>query len=436
MVLGFAFVILLGAFLLSLPLAVKNGENSGFLTALFTAASATCVTGLVVVDTYTHWSLFGQIVILILIQIGGLGFMTMATMFSLVLRRKISLKERIFMAESINQYSLQGIVSLTKSILICTLCFEGAGAMLLSFRFVPKLGLVTGIYYGIFHSVAAFCNAGFDIMGRYGQFSSLTGFVDDPVVNLVIMSLIIIGGLGFAVLSDLYSARSFRKLHLHSKLVLSITGLLLAFGFIFFFIMEYNNPKTLSQLKPASKVMAAMFQSVTARTAGFNTIDLTGISTPSVLVTIILMFIGGSSGSTAGGIKTTTFGVIMFSAISAIKGRNDTEIFKKRLPHALVIRAFVITFFSVSLIMAATAILTISNDITLTEALFEATSAFGTVGLTLGITPRLSIIGKIAIIVTMFLGRVGILTTVLAIENKPSKSSQEYRYPKDSITVG
>lgn len=433
---GFVAIILIGTLLLSLPISIKDGQTTDFLTALFTATSATCVTGLVLVDTYTHWTLFGQTVILVLIQIGGLGFMTVATLFSLILRRKISLKERIVMAESISQYSVQGVVHLTKRILFCTLLFEGIGAILLSFEFVPIFGFKTGLYYGVFHSVTAFCNAGFDIMGRYGEFSSLTPFVDSTYVNIVIMVLVIVGGLGFAVIQDIITKKKFRNFHLHTKLVLLITGILLLGGFIFFFLMEYNNPSTLGNMSLQSKINAAMFQSVTTRTAGFNTIDQASLTNSSLLLSMFLMIIGGCPGSTAGGIKTTTFGIIVFSVISAIKGRNDTELFKKRVPHALVIRAFVLGIFSVIVVAIATMLITTFNHVSLTQAIFEASSAFGTVGLTLSVTPTLGFVGRITLIVTMFFGRVGVLTTLLAIGNKSSANHQDYRYAKDTVSLG
>ena len=315
---SFAAVIFCGAILLTLPIASKSGQSLGFLTALFTSTSATCVTGLVVVDTYTSWTLFGQIVILALIQIGGLGFMIVATTFALALGQKISLKERMILAESINRDDLQGVVSLTRKILIGTFVIEGTGAALLSIRFIPKFGVAKGIYFGIFHSISAFCNAGFDIMGGYsGKFSNLGAFAEDPLVSIVIMSLIVIGGLGFAVLSDIISRRgsSPAKLRLHTKLVLVTTGALLLFGFLFFFFAEYNNPKTLGSLSCGGKILAAMFMSVTPRTAGFNTINLASMRVSSIFVTIFLMFVGASPGSTAGGIKTTTFATILLICV-------------------------------------------------------------------------------------------------------------------------
>jgi len=435
-VLSFALLILTGAILLNLPIASRNGESVGFINALFTATSATCVTGLIVVDTYTHWSIFGQIVIISLIQIGGLGFMTIATLFSFVLRRKISFKGRLVIAESLNQYNLQGIVELTHRIIIGTLIFEGIGTLLLSIRFVPEYGIANGIFKGIFHSISAFCNAGFDLMGSHGEFSNLSSYVNDPIVNLVIMSLIIIGGLGFAVWDDLYKTRSLKNLNLHTKLVLSVTGILLLFGFIFFFAAEYNNPATLKPLSMRGKLLASMFQSVSPRTAGFNTINLAGMTNSSILITMLLMFIGGSPGSTAGGIKTTTAGILVFTVISVVRGRSDTEIFKRRLNKDLVLRAFTITFLGAALVSIVTIALSIIEKVALTEALFEAISAFGTVGLTLGITPGLHTASKIIIALTMFLGRVGILTMLLALTAKAQSNKINYRYREDKVIIG
>jgi trk system potassium uptake protein TrkH len=435
-VLGFATIILIGAVLLNLPIASKDGQSIGFLNALFTATSAVCVTGLVVVDTYTHWTVFGQIIILTLIQIGGLGFMTMATLLSFVLRRRITLKERLLIVESLNQYNIQGVVKLIQRILIGTLIFEGAGAIILSLRFIPDFGVVNGTYKGIFHAISAFCNAGFDLMGEYQQFSSLTMYVDDLIVNLVVMSLIVIGGLGFAVWDDVYRAKNFRGLQLHTKLVLSITGALLVFGFIFFFLMEFNNPATLKPLNIKGKVLASMFQSVTIRTAGFNTINQPDMTNASVFVTMFLMFIGGSPGSTAGGIKTATVGVLIFTVLAVIKGKEDIELFERRINHSIALRALAITAISVVLVVTVTVILSIFKDATLVEVLFEAISAFGTVGLSLGITPSLSDISKLALIITMFLGRVGVLTMALALASRTHKAHSKYRYLEDKVMVG
>lgn len=433
---GFAMVILIGSILLCLPVASKNYESIGFINAFFTATSAVCVTGFVVVDTYTHWSFFGQIVILLLIQIGGLGFITTATLFSFILRRRISLKERLIVVESLNMYSLQGVIRLVRRVLLGTLVFEGIGALLLSLRFVRDFGIINGIYKGIFHAISAFCNAGFDIMGQYDQYSSLTMYAEDITVNLVIVSLIIIGGLGFAVWDDLYKAKSFKSLHLHSKLVLFITGILLLFGFVSFFLIEFNNAGTIGNLNVKDKTLASFFQSVTTRTAGFNTVNFSSMRDASIFIAILLMFVGGSPGSTAGGIKTTTMGVLLFTAMSVVKSRQDTEMFKRRISYLTVTRALTITLFGALIVSTATLILTTFENVSFIEALFESTSAFGTVGLSMGITPALGLIGKVTLTITMFIGRVGVLTMALALLSKSQDKFNSYRYREDKVMVG
>jgi len=326
--LGFSGVILLGALLLDLPVASKSFESVGFINALFTATSAVCVTGLVVVDTATHWTLFGQLIILVLIQIGGLGFMTMATMFALVVGKKISLKSRLVMQEALSHQNISGVVRVTRNVLVMTFSIEALGAVILSTKFVPEFGMGHGIFLSIFHSVSAFCNAGFDLMGN---FVSLTAYVKDPVINFTIMGLIVTGGLGFTVLSDLALKRNFKTLNLNTKLAVTVTAALIAFGTLFFFIVEYNNPDTIGNLSMLEKWMASMFQSVTPRTAGFNTLPINKLTMSSLLMTIVLMFIGGCPASTAGGIKTTTFGLILFNIGSVISGYEETVMFKRRV---------------------------------------------------------------------------------------------------------
>ncbi len=435
-VMGYVLVIFLGSILLNLPIASRDGSSIGYINALFTATSATCVTGLVVVDTYSHWTIFGQSVILLLIQIGGLGFMTMATLFSLALRRKISFKERLVIAESLNQYTIEGIVRLTKQVLIGTLLFEGAGALILSIKFSSEYGITKGIFKGIFHAISAFCNAGFDIMGETKKFTSLTGYTGDTIVNLTVMALVVIGGLGFYVWSNIMQAKDIRSLRLHTKLVLFISGILLVLGFVFFFLMEYNNPNTLQALSFKDKLLAAMFQSVTTRTAGFNTISLSDLTIASQVMTIVLMFIGGSPGSTAGGIKTVTLGVLIFAVFSHISGKDDTEMFNRRLHHSVVLRALSIVFIALMIVLTTTIILSIFETATFMEIFFEAVSAFGTVGLSLGITPSLSSVSKVAVIITMFLGRVGVLTMALALLMRGKKTSGKLKYPEGKVMVG
>jgi trk system potassium uptake protein TrkH len=435
-VIGFAAIIFAGCILLNLPISTKSGYSIGFVNALFTSTSAVCVTGLVVVDTYTHWSVFGQVIILLLIQIGGLGFMTLATLFSLALGRKISFKERLLIAESLNQYSPQGMVKLIKDILLGTMIFEGIGAIILSIRFAGQYGIKDGIFKGIFHSISAFCNAGFDLMGGNGQFSSFSTYVEDPVVNLTIMALVIIGGLGFAVWEDVYKTRNFSEFRVHTKLVLVTTAILVVSGFIFFMALEYSNTETLQPLSLKGKVLASMFQSITPRTAGFNTLSLPDLTNASKLITMVLMFIGGSPGSTAGGIKTTTAGVLLFAVISVLRGCKDVNVFKKRLEIEIIIRSLAIVLLSLFVIISTTIVLSVFENATLFEYLFESTSAFGTVGLSMGITPTLGRIGKLALIITMFMGRVGVLTMGMAINIRIQKSDTKLKYPIEKILVG
>jgi trk system potassium uptake protein TrkH len=428
---GFASLILIGAILLTLPAASRDGQSVGFLNALFTATSAVCVTGLVVVDTYTQYSLFGQLVILALIQMGGLGIMTMATLIFLIIGKKITLRERLVMQEALNQLTLAGVVKLTRYIILTTIIFEGTGAFLLSLRFTKIYGLSRGIYYGIFHSVSAFNNAGFDLIGK---FRSLTPFVEDPLINIVVMSLIIFGGLGFSVLYDIFTTRNFQKLSLHSKVVLTTTAILLSAGFLVFYILEYSNPKTLGALSPFGKVLAAAFQSVTPRTAGFNTLNLPDLTMPSKYFTIFLMFIGASPGSTGGGIKTSTFATIIMMIYTVIASKEDVEIYQKRVPLDNIFKAVAIAIIALLLVFTTSLLLTITEQADFLEILFETTSAFGTVGLSLGITPDLSSVGKIFIILTMFVGRVGPLTLALALASRKKKAI--LKYPEERILVG
>jgi len=433
----FMFLVLAGGVLLTLPIASRSGESIGFLNALFTATSATCVTGLVVVDTYQHWTLFGQLIIITLIQVGGLGFMTMATLFSLLLRRAISLNERLLIRESLNYENMQGIVRLTKHILVGTFFIELLGAILLSFRFIPEFGVKSGIMKSIFHSVSAFCNAGFDIMGNKGAFSGLTTYVEDPLVNIVIMSLIVIGGIGFAVWEDIWTTHKIKKLSLHSKIVLSITSALILSGALFFFVMEYNNPQTMQPLSFGGKVLASFFQSITPRTAGYNTINLAGLTDSSKFITMILMFIGGSPGSTAGGIKVVTFCVLVFAAFSVVKGTSQVVIFHKRISVNAVLRSMTITMIGIFVVAFGTLILSTSESATFMEVLFETVSAFGTVGLTLGITPMLSAVSKVCLIFIMFFGRVGVLAVALIfVKGMNTGSPDKIKYPEEKIMVG
>jgi len=431
--LGFAAIILIGTLLLMLPVATKSGKGADFLTALFTATSATCVTGLVVVDTKTYWSVFGQIVIMLLIQVGGLGIMTMSTLFALILGRRITFKERLVMQEAFNTNSLGGIVKFAKYILMVSFLFESIGAIILTLRFLPQMGLKKAVYYGLFHSISAFNNAGFDLMGN---FRSLTGYVSDWVVNLVIMGLIIFGGLGFYVLLDIYEHRHFNKFTLHSKIVITITLFLITIGTLLIFLFEYNNPKTLKPLDFPTKILAALFQAVTPRTAGFNTLSLSDMTIASKFLTIILMFIGASPAGTGGGIKTTTFAVILYTVLSVIKGEEETVLYKRTISRNIVYKAVAISFISVFIIFSVTMVLSITETSNFLTILYETISAFGTVGLSLGLTLELTTVGRIVIIFTMYTGRIGPLTLALALAQRQKKPKPIMKYVEEKIMVG
>jgi trk system potassium uptake protein TrkH len=431
LVLGFAVIILLGAQLLRLPVASATGEPTRWIDALFTATSATCVTGLVTVDTGTHYSTFGQIIILALIQIGGLGFMTMATLFAFFLKRRISLKERLILQEALNQSSIEGIVRLVRRVAIYALTIEAAGALLFTLRFLFDMSPGRAVYYGIFHAVSFFNNAGFDIMGN---FRSLTDYVGDPLVNIVTMLLIILGGLGFVVLSDLTDYRRTRRLSLHSKVVLSMTGFLILFGAVVIFAFEYTNPGTMGPLGLGEKVLAAFTQSVSPRTAGVNTLDMASLRQATQFFIVVLMFIGASPGSTGGGIKTTTFTALLGAVFAMIRGKEDVVLFRHRLAQERVYKALTVTLLSLTLVMIATMILSTTEDHHFLQILFEVTSAFGTVGLTMGLTTQLTLTGKIIIILMMFIGRLGPLTLGYALGPKPGRVL--YRHAEGKIIIG
>lgn len=432
-VFSFIGVIFWGALLLTLPISSADPDNSAdFLTALFTATSATCVTGLVVVDTLTGWSLFGQIVILSLIQIGALGFVTFATFFSILLGRKVGLKTMILAQESINHFSFEGILKLIKRLVLITLLFELIGALLLSISFVPKFG-PRGFYLAVFHSISAFCNAGFDILGNS---QSLTGYNDDPLVLYTIAGLIIIGGLGFVVWKDVWEFRRNKELLLHTKVVLITTAFLIISGTVLFFCFEYNNPDTMEGMHTVTKIKASFFHSVVTRTAGFNSIPLDKMREISKITSVIFMFIGAAPGSTGGGIKVTTFGVILAVIISQIRDASDTIIFKKKIPHYTIDKALAIICLSAMLIFIVTTIMLIADNKPFIDILFEATSAFGTVGMSSIGTSSLHTASKIVLLITMFLGRVGPLTFAIALSLKNNKKTQDLIYPEGKIVVG
>ncbi|AFQ42493.1 TrkH family potassium uptake protein [Desulfosporosinus meridiei] len=431
LVFGFALLILFGALLLTLPQATQDGLGLPFLNAAFTATSAVCVTGLVVVDTGTTFSIFGQWIILFLIQVGGLGFMTFATLFAMILGKRITLKERLLLQEALNQFSVEGIVRLTKSVLQISFAIEAIGAVILTLRWHSDYGWSKALYYGVFHSISAFNNAGIDL---FGNFSSLTAFVGDPIVNITIMLLIICGGLGFIVLAEILQHR--KKFRLHTKIVLQVSGALILLGAVFIFIMEYSNPMTLGPLPLGTKVLAAFFQSVSPRTAGFNTINLAGMYDTTLLSVIVLMFIGASPGGTGGGIKTTTFISIVLSVLSTYRSDPHVVLEGRTLPRDVIQKAWAITTTAVILVFVILSILSYTENSDLLTVLFEVTSAFGTVGLSLGITPTLSSVGKVAIILTMFIGRVGPLTLAFVLSQKKNQQAGHVKYPDERILIG
>lgn len=430
--LGFFVVIFVGGLLLSLPISSANGESTNFLDALFTSTSAVCVTGLVTLDTGTHWNEFGQIVIMLLIEIGGLGFMSFATFIAVLLGRKITLRDRLIMQEAMNTFNIQGLVKMVKYVLSFTFAVQFFGALLLSTQFVPRFGLLKGIYFSIFHSISAFCNAGFDL---FGGFSSLVAYSGNVVVLLTISALIIIGGLGFTVWLEVYNYRGLKKLSVHSKIVILITVVLIVGGTIFMYLFEMHNPETIGNMGFGDKVLNSFFASVSPRTAGFNSVSTDGMTNSGKFLTIILMFIGGSPGSTAGGLKTATFGIIILTVISVIRGREDTQVFGRRFSKSLVYKAFALLIIGMSLVIGVTLVLSITDpNESFINILYEATSAFGTVGLTTGVTQRLSTAGKIIIMITMYCGRVGPMTVALALIR--NKKKQTHKYPEGKILIG
>ncbi len=430
---GFFLIAMLGTLLLMLPVSSKDGTWTPFLTALFTSVSSSCVTGLVLVDTATHWSLFGQIVIILLIQTGGLGFMTIATFFMSFAKKSINLRNRSIMAESINTTHIAGLKTITKKIIIGTALFEGIGAVILSARFIGEFGLIKGIWYGVFHSISAFCNAGFDLFGVQGEFSSLINYTGDYVINITLILLISIGGIGFLVWDDLLKNKlNFRKYQLHTKIVLTVSLALTFGGALIIFLLE--NDYSLSGMTASEKILGSLFTSVTCRTAGFNTVDFAALSKGSILVMCFLMFVGGSSGSTAGGAKTTTIAVIFAYLFASLRGISKPVIFGRSIDAETHRKAVTVCVFNLTLIFSAVTLICAVDNLPLQDVLFEIFSAMSTVGMTTGITRDLSIISKLAVIILMFCGRVGSISFALAILEK--RAQPAVTCPTESITVG
>lgn len=432
--LGYCLIILLGTVLLTLPIASRERIVTSPVDSLFTATSATCVTGLIRFDTYQYWSLFGQIIILALIQIGGIGFMTLAISLITLTKRKIGLSQRVLMQESVAMPQLGGIVKITKFIFIGSMLIEAIGALLLSFFFVPQLGIGRGIFYSVFHSISAFCNAGFDLMGYQQEFSSLTSVENNWYFNIIIMLLIVIGGLGFFVWKDFVENKGrFKLLRLHSKIVLTFTVFLIISGAALIFLCELNGTEFQGK-GIGNQVLNSLFQSVTARTAGFNTVNLANLTHASQLVIICLMIVGGSPGSTAGGLKTTTFAVFLLSIISTFKRKKSIECFRRRIDDDVAKKAFTVVAMYLVLSLTATLAVSAIEGVTLNAALFECVSAIATVGLTLGITPGLSVVSEIILVLLMIFGRVGSLTILFAFSAE--HLSPLSRLPQEKIQIG
>ncbi|MDR3563164.1 MAG: TrkH family potassium uptake protein [Negativicutes bacterium] len=428
--LAFAGLILFGALLLATPLASATGERVSFIDALFTATSAACVTGLKVVDTGSRFSLFGQLVIIGLIQVGGIGIMTTATLMALLMGKRIKLKERMVMQQELHQVSVSGVVRLTQYIIKTTLIIEFIGGSLLAYHWFHKLGAV-GIYYGYWHAISAFCNSGFDL---FGGFKSFSAFVNDVTVNLTVTTLVILGGIGFAVIADVWQQRRWRKFSLHTKVVLVTTVFLIALGMIVILSMEVDNPDTMQHLSVKGKLLSSYFQSVTARTGGFSTISIGRMEDSTLFFLVILMFIGASPGSAGGGIKTSTLAVLTAAIWALIRGREDVQMFGRKIPNSMVYKAFAIGFLASVLIIVVTMALAISENATFLSILFEVVSAFATVGLSTGLTPELSVHGKLWIIATMFAGRLGPVTLALALAMRQEK--QLIKYPEGKVIIG
>lgn len=422
---GFCIIILMGTILLSIPISLKENQEVSIMTSFFTATSATCVTGLIRVDTYSHWSWFGQFIIILLIQIGGIGFMTFCIYALTLAKKKIGIISRSIMQNSISSPHVGGIVKMTKFIILATFFIEALGAFFLSFIFCPKLGLVKGLWFSIFHSISAFCNAGFDLMGNFEPYSSLVSFQDNWYLNMIIMLLIIIGGLGFLVWKDIIDNRGhFSKMRLHTKIVITTTIILIFTGALFIYLCEQGN----------ATILSSLFQSVTARTAGFNTVDLSRIRETTQLIIILLMFVGGSSGSTAGGIKTTTIAVMLVNIISMFKQKKGVEVFKRRISDEIVKMASCVLMAYLVLTLIVSLIICQLENISYITVLFECVSAIATVGLTIGITSQLGVISQCLLALLMLFGRVGSITFLLAFAS--NRMTPLAKAPAEKIQIG
>ena len=431
---AFAAIIFLGTVLLMTPAASRSGIPCSFRGALFTATSATCVTGLTLFDTWTQWSGFGQAVILCLIEIGGLGFMSAASIFVFLLRRRVGMKQRLVMAQSLSVSDVSGVVRLQKLVLKGSLTIQGIGALILALRFWPQVELKRAICWGVFHSVSAFCNAGFDIMGVFDPGTSVMRYQTDYIVMLTLMVLVVLGGLGFFVWEELARVRSFKKLSVYTKLVLIITLSLLLFGTVIFALLEWNNPATLGEMSWHHRLLNAAFQSVTVRTAGFISFDQAAMTDAAKAVSVVLMLIGGSSGSTAGGMKTVTLLVMLLFLWSRFRGRETVTVFKKTIPNSQVLDALTIAAVMIGLALFGGVFISATSGFGFTDALYESASAIATVGLSAAGTANMSIVSQYLIILYMYFGRVGVLTIALGFleDRKPER----FRYAETKLMIG
>lgn len=433
--LGFSLLIAVGTLLLSMPFATRSGQSAGLMTALFTATSASCVTGLVVEDTYLFWSPAGQAIILSLVQIGGLGFMMVVAGFSFIVRRRITLRERLLLGKSLNVDDMAGIVRLAKGILLGTLAVEGMGAVILSIRFARDFGLRGGIVKGVWTSVSAFCNAGFDLMGETGAYTSMAGYLGDPAVTLTVALLIILGGLGFYVWNDVVNCPRNGRYRLHTHLVLFTTGVLLLVGTIGFLVFEWSNPQTIGNESFFSRILASFFQSASLRTAGFDQMGQAGLTSASQAFSVILMFVGGSPGSTAGGIKTTTLAVLILTAVAPYRGKDRADVFGRTITQRAVTDALSIFVAGLGVVICSTFLVSLADGLSFGAALYECMSGFATVGLSQGLTPTLSVFSRLVLVALMFMGRVGIMTIGAAALFRDGGEGK-IKMPEGKIMIG
>ncbi|MBE6687681.1 MAG: Trk family potassium uptake protein [Ruminococcaceae bacterium] len=431
---GFLALVAVGTLLLMLPVSSSTGQWTDPLTACFTSVSASCVTGLVMVDTATYWSLFGQIIILIMIQTGGLGFMSVLLILSMLIKRRVTPRESIIMAQSLGFDSYGGFRKIALRIVGGTFVFEFVGAVILSARFIPIFGAAKGIYFGIFHSVSAFCNAGFDLMGNFsGKFSSLTAFTDDPTVNITIMLLVIIGGIGFIVWEDVLSYSRAKGLSCYTKLVLITSFVLVFSGAVFTFFAESGNPDFSDM---TDRVLASFFQSVSTRTAGFNTVELTALSDITKMFSSILMFIGGSAGSTAGGVKTATVALLVITAFQISGGKKEVTVFKRNIDTGVIATALSVAVIALILVTLSTFAICSIDGISFTDSFFECASALNTVGMSIGVAGNGHTVSKLILMLLMFCGRVGILTMTYSASLRRARRESAVKYPCGNIIIG